>query len=312
MEDTIRISEALLHADATIKIVDTAPASLVLTGDSLKLINKISRESIDLTVSSPPYCMGKDYESTTNIQDFVRNHELLLPKIIEKTKQGGSICWQVGYHVQNGVITPLDYLVHKVMSDFPEMKLRNRIIWHFGHGTHSPKRFSGRHEVILWYSKGDDYFFDLDAVRVPQKYPGKKHYKGPKKGKYSGNPLGKNPSDVWEIPNVNAMHVEKTAHPCQYPIGMVLRLVKSLCPEGGWVFDPFAGSGSTGAGTIIAGRNFIGIEKQASYARIARKRIQLALAGKLDYRSANIPILDPATAGAVGQAPRHFASETNR
>ncbi len=74
----------------------------------------------------------------------------------------------------------------------PTLLLRNRVVWTFGHGLHSPTRFSGRHETILWFTKGDNYTFNLDAVRVPQKYPGKRHYKGLKKGKFSGNPLGKN------------------------------------------------------------------------------------------------------------------------
>ena len=80
------------------------------------------------------------------------------------------------------------------------MSMRNRIVWHFGHGLHASRRFSGRYEVIMWFTKSDDYTFNLDAVRVPQKYPQKKHFKGPRRGELSGNPLGKNPGDVWEIP----------------------------------------------------------------------------------------------------------------
>lgn len=88
-----------------------------------------------------------------------------------------------------------DYQIFKKQR----LKLRNRIVWHFGHGLHASKRFSGRYETILWFSKTDNYIFNLDSVRVPAKYPGKRHFKGPKKGQPSGNPLGKNPSDIWEI-----------------------------------------------------------------------------------------------------------------
>src|ERR1041384_3300304 len=94
--------------------------------------------------------------------------------------------------------------------------------------------------IFLRYSKGRRYRFDLNAVRVPQKYPGKKHYKGPKKGKLSGNPKGKNPSDVWEIPNVKSRHVEKTKHPCQFPVALVQRLVRALTLPGSLVVDPFS------------------------------------------------------------------------
>jgi adenine-specific DNA-methyltransferase len=282
------------------------PDVSILTGDALKLIDSLHDESLDLTVTSPPYCMGKDYEATSDVQDFVESHQTLLPKVIAKTKRGGSVCWQVGYHVSKGVVTPLDFLVHEVMSMYPEMKLRNRIMWHFGHGTHSQHRFSGRHEVILWYTKGDEYYFDLDSVRVPQKYPGKKHYKGEKRGQYSGNPNGKNPSDVWEIPNVNAMHVEKTIHPCQFPVGLVMRLVNSLSPLGGLVCDPFAGSGSSAVASALLGRRFVGFEKVGKYSVIARRRIKLALEGALPYRPADLPVLNPMQAGSVAIAPDHF------
>jgi adenine-specific DNA-methyltransferase len=88
------------------------------------------------------------------------------------------------------------------------LKLRNRIVWTFGHGLHCQKRFSGRHETILWFTKSDDYKFKLDPVRVPSKYPFKKYFKGPNKGRISSNPLGKNPADVWDIPNVKANRAE--------------------------------------------------------------------------------------------------------
>ena len=105
--------------------------------------------------------------------------------------------------------------------------------------------FLERYEVVLWFTKSNKYTFDLDPIRVPQKYPQKKHFKGPKKGELSGNPLGKNPSDIWDIPNVKANHIEKTIHPCQFPVELIERLVLSMTKENDWVFDPFMGVGST-------------------------------------------------------------------
>ena len=204
--------------------------------------------------------MGKEYDKSHNINDFVIDHMKLLPEIYRITKEGGSICWQVGYHINNGVSTPLDYYVYQIFNSFNDLFLRNRIIWTFGHGLHNKNRFSGRHEVILWYTKGRDYYFDLDSVRIKQKYPGKKHYKGINKGTFSGNPLGKNPSDVWSIPNVKANHIEKTQHPCQFPIALAERLIKSLTPSNGIIFDPYMGANSTGAAALIEGRRFIGAE----------------------------------------------------
>jgi adenine-specific DNA-methyltransferase len=243
--------------------------------------------------------MGKAYERKRKADDFLPQIKRILPDLIRVVRTGGSICWQVGYHVSNGVATPLDYLVYDLMSAQPNLHLRNRIIWTFGHGLHSEDRFSGRHETILWFTKGKRYRFDLDAVRVLQTYPGKKHYKGTKKGKLSGNPKGKNPSDVWsmpdvwKIPNVKANHVEKTAHPCQFPVALVTRLIKALTKRGALVLDPFAGAGTTGAACALVERRFVGAETSKKYHRIGTKRIRDALNGKLKFRPSHRPVYQP-------------------
>jgi adenine-specific DNA-methyltransferase len=136
----------------------------------------------------------------------------------------------------------------------------------------------------MWYSKTDDYFFDLDPVRIPSKYPGKRHFKGPKKGELSGNPLGKNPEDVWDIPNVKSNHVEKTDHPCQFPVGLIERLVLSMTRPGDLVFDPFSGVGSAGVAAAIHQRRFWGCEILPQYAKQAKSRIDDALNGVARYR----------------------------
>lgn len=279
---------------------------IVHRGDCLKFLKTLPTESVDLVVTSPPYCIGKPYESAKTITEFVDIHTKVLPEILRVTKDGGSICWQVGYHVTSKSVIPLDYLIFDLLRDVPNLKLRNRIIWTFGHGLHATERFTGRHETILWFTKGDNYFFDLDAVRVPQRYPGKKYYKGPKKGEYSGNPLGKNPSDVWDIPNVKANHKEKTEHPCQFPVGLVDRLIRAFCPRDGVVLDPFLGSGTTGATAVMAGRRFWGAELSSIYCEIAKERMLQAGAGTLPFREVNEPVMNPQDAGAVAKRPSHF------
>lgn len=164
---------------------------VLFLGDAHNLVSALPDESVDLIFSSPPYCMGKEYESSSSVQDFMRFHRTLAPDLVRALKPGGSLCWQVGYHISHQKVTPLDFLAHEVFGVAGGLTLRNRIIWSFAHGLHAKKRFSGRHEVILWYTKGDTSGFDLDAVRVPQKYPGKRSYQGPNKGELSGNPLGK-------------------------------------------------------------------------------------------------------------------------
>jgi len=274
-------------------------------GDCLELLSQIPDGVVDLTVTSPPYCIGKEYESSRSVEDFVETHKAVLPAVARVTKAGGSICWQVGTHVTSGSIVPLDYLVYGLMLAYPEFKLRNRIVWTFGHGLHATERFTGRHETILWFTKGEDYTFNLDAVRVPQKYPGKKSYKGPSKGEFSGNPLGKNPSDVWEIPNVKANHLEKTGHPCQFPLAIPSRLISALTCEGALILDPFAGSATTAAAAIQLNRRFIGAEVDLGYLKIARDRIEAAMSGALPARE-DKPILDPKGTGGVSKKPEHF------
>jgi adenine-specific DNA-methyltransferase len=184
-------------------------------GDCLELLAKIPDELVKLVVTSPPYNLGKSYENRLDLDEYLAQQRAVIEECARVVSDQGSICWQVGNYVDNSEIIPLDIILYPIFASLG-LHLRNRIVWHFGHGLHASKRFSGRYEVILWFTKGNDYTFNLDAVRVPQKYPNKKHFKGPKKGQLSGNPLGKNPSDVWEIPNVKANHVEKTIHPCQF------------------------------------------------------------------------------------------------
>lgn len=253
-------------------------------GDAETLLAALpAQPTFDLVVSSPPYNIGKSYEKKGALKDYLKWQERILDLIVPRLKDTGSICWQVGNFLDNGMIVPLDIEMAYIFKNH-RLKLRNRIIWHFGHGLHNKRRFSGRYEVIMWYSKTDAYQFDLDPVRVPAKYPGKRHFKGPKKGKLSGNPLGKNPEDVWSIPNVKANHIEKTDHPCQFPVGLIEKLVLSMTKPGQLVFDPFAGVGSSGVAAALHERRFLGCELIANYATQAKERVDAALAGTARYR----------------------------
>ena len=262
--------------------------------DAEKFLDSLPEEPIfDLVVTSPPYNIGKEYEKKVSLDQYMAWQKRIIEKIYVRLKDTGSICWQVGNYIDNGAITPLDFEFAPIFKEL-NMQLRNRIIWHFGHGLHSKKRFSGRYEVVLWYTKTDNYTFNLDAVRVPAKYPGKKYFKGPNKGQLSGNPLGKNPEDVWEIPNVKSNHVEKTAHPCQFPVGLIERLVLSMTNSGELVFDPFAGASSSGVAAVIHGRSFWGCEIVDEYIDISQTRLQESVEGTVKYRPFDKPIYDAA------------------
>jgi adenine-specific DNA-methyltransferase len=265
---------------------------ILYLGDTLDLLAKIPDGIARLVVTSPPYNIGKPYEKKLDLDEYLKQQELVVKESIRITAENGSICWQVGNYVNKSSIIPLDILLYPVFDKFG-LKLRNRIVWHFGHGLHAQKRFSGRYEVILWFTKSDKYVFNLDAVRVPQKYIYKKYFKGPKKGQLSCNPLGKNPTDVWEIPNVKSNHPEKTIHPCQFPIELVERLVLALTNSGDWVVDPFIGVGSTAIAAVLHGRRAIGADIVEEYIKIAHDRIYLLTRGKLKFRPLGKPIYVP-------------------
>ena len=336
--------------------------NLLYEGNCINFLNSLpARKRFHLIVTSPPYNIGKEYEKRTTLDEYLHEQKEVASLLTRHLSNKGSLCWQVGNYIQNGERVPLDIFFIPMFQKLG-LKLRNRIIWKFGHGQTGEKRqFSGRYETILWFTKGESYRFDLDAVRVAQKYPSKRASKGPRgpikadrngyvtwqdsckstkrkifirsqqKGKKlfvaevnksralqvlkketkvkkgqtiviglpSGNKKGKNPTDVWDewnipeefqvfdVPNVKANHVEKTDHPCQFPIELVERLVLSLTKKGDLVFDPFSGVGSTGCAALKNERYFWGCEREKNYNKETLTRLKLALEDpdRLPYRS---------------------------
>jgi adenine-specific DNA-methyltransferase len=290
---------------------------VIATGDVCEVVRQVPDEAMTLIFTSPPYNLGKAYETPVAIEDYLQSQSRVMAELYRVLRPEGSLCWQVGNFVQRGEVYPLDILFYPLFKRLG-LKLRNRIIWKFGHGLHATKRFSGRYETILWFTKSDDYIFNLDAVRIPAKYPGKRHFKGPKKGKPSGNPLGKNPSDIWEIvlqdwqelvwdiPNVKSNHPEKTLHPCQFPIELVERCVLALSHEGDWVFDPYMGVGSSLLAALMHNRRAMGCEQEPVYVNIARQRIQAYENGTLPYRPLGRPVYTPTGQEKIVQIPEEW------
>ncbi len=260
--------------------------------DNLTFMRPLKDGSMKLIVTSPPYNIGKTYERRTSLDLYIESQARVISECVRLLHPNGSLCWQVGNHVDKGEIYPLDTVLYPIFKQHG-LKLRNRIIWHFGHGLHCQNRFSGRYETILWFTKSDEYTFNLDPVRIPSKYPGKKYYKGPNRGKLSGNPLGKNPSDIWDIPNVKSNHVEKTIHPCQFPIELIERLVLSMTEEGDNVFDPYVGVGSTIIAAVKHSRVGYGCDVVQDYIDLAWERIHALRSGVLRTRELGKPVYDP-------------------
>jgi adenine-specific DNA-methyltransferase len=263
-------------------------------GDCMNLLRTIPSQSVQLVVSSPPYNIGKSYEKRTALQDYLDWQTEVLQECERVLADGGNLAWQVGNHIdkRTNEVIPLDALFWPILSKLG-LRSRNRIIWTFEHGLHASTRFSGRHETILWFQKGTDGYFDVNPIRIPQKYPNKRYFKGPRVGQLSGNPLGKNPGDVWAIPNVKHNHPEKTIHPCSFPIELAERLVLTMSQPGDWVLDPFGGVGSSLIASVLHGRRGAIAELNFEYLEVARKRLDQAIEGSLDARPLGKPIYQP-------------------
>jgi adenine-specific DNA-methyltransferase len=286
-------SAEVMQTSAAVRRLHADHDTFLACQNNLDFMRSLKREAMQLIVTSPPYNIGKSYEPRAPLESYVRSQAQVIAECVRLLHSRGSLCWQVGNHVQNGEIFPLDTVLYPIFREHG-LKLRNRIVWHFEHGLHCSKRLSGRYETILWFTKTDDYVFNLDAIRVPPKYPGKKYFKGPKAGQLSCNPLGKNPGDVWIFPNVKNNHVEKTIHPCQFPVELVERLVLSLTEKGETVFDPYMGVGSAIVAAIMHGRIGYGCDIVREYVDIAWERIHAARAGTIRTRPMHKPVYDPA------------------
>lgn len=291
-------------------------------GETRDFLASIPDGSVKLMVTSPPYNVGKEYEVKSGIEEYLDHQEAVIRAMHRKLRDDGSICWQVGNYGDNGEIFPLDIFYYRIFKERLGMRLRNRIVWHFGHGLHATKRFSGRYKVMLWFTKGDNYTFNLDSVRVPSKYPGKTDYKpGPNYGRPTGNPLGKNPSDIWQVmaqeweeglwdvPNCKSNHPEKTQHPAQFPIEVAERCVLAFTNERDWVLDPYAGVGSTLLAAMKNSRRAMGAERHMPYVELARERIRLLQENKLPMRAIGTPVHAPTGREKVAQPPALWAAK---
>lgn len=241
--------------------------------DCIEGMKALPEKIANLTVTSPPYNIGKEYESLIETSDYIEWCVRWMKEIYRVTADDGAFWLNVGYfEVKNkGLAVPIPYL----LWDKTEFYLLQEVIWNYAAGVACKSRFSPRNEKLLWYVKNQQqYTFNLDDVRDPNvKYPNQK-----KNGKLKCNPLGKNPSDVWQIAKVtsgaNRSSKERTPHPAQFPTEMIERIIKSSSNQGDLVIDPFMGSGSTAVAAIENGRNVIGFEIEDKYVKIIAERIE--------------------------------------
>ncbi len=260
-------------------------------GDCIEALRLLPEKIANLTVTSPPYNIGKEYESLIETSDYVRWSIKWMEEIHRVTADDGSFWLNLGYFevANKGLAVPITYL----LWDKTKFYLLQEVIWNYAAGVACKTRFSPRNEKLLWYVKNKlQYTFNLDEVRDPNvKYPNQK-----KNGKLKCNPLGKNPSDVWQIAKVtsgtNRSSKERTSHPAQFPTAMIARIIKSSSNSGDLVIDPFMGSGSTAVTALAYGRNVIGFELEQKYIEIAKERIDKHYYEENLLRSQSVLALD--------------------
>ncbi|MCC3408312.1 MAG: site-specific DNA-methyltransferase [Microcoleus sp. PH2017_10_PVI_O_A] len=245
---------------------------LIYQMDCLEAMSKLPDECVNLTVTSPPYNIGKEYEKTLPLDKYLNwceswiseNYRLILPN--------GAFWLNLGYlSIPNQAkAIPIPYLLWDKIPFY----LIQEVIWHYGAGVAGSKFFSPRNEKFLWYVKNHkDYTFNLDDVRDPNvKYPNQK-----KNGKIKVNPQGKNPTDVWEFPKVtsgkNRASKERTSHPAQFPSAVIQRIIKASSNPNEIILDPFLGSGTTAVVALDLQRTIIGFEICQEYCDLAANRI---------------------------------------
>lgn len=249
--------------------------AVLYCGDSLEVLARLNTSVIGLTVTSPPYNIGKDYERPLALGEYIAWSEEWMKHVYACTREDGQFWLNLGYvPVQDrGKAVPLPYLLWDKSPFF----LVQEIVWNYGAGVAARMSFSPRNEKFLWYVKDpSSYLFDLDSIRDPDvKYPNQK-----KNGRLKCNPLGKNPTDVWAFPKVtsgrNRSSRERTSHPAQFPKAVIERIVRACSVPTDLVLDPFLGSGTSAEVAFELGRPFLGIEIRTDYLDIASERLEQA------------------------------------
>lgn len=245
---------------------------LIYQGDCRSLMAQLPDESFHLTVTSPPYNIGKEYERPLPLHEYLSWCENWMGDIHRLTTPSGAFWLNIGYVpvADEGKAVPLAYMLWDKTPFF----MLQEVVWTYGAGVATRHTFSPRNEKLLWYVKDQNtYTFNLDAVRDPDvKYPNQK-----KNGKLKCNPLGKNPGDVWAIPKVTSgagrSSVERMPHPAQFPEALIERVILASTNPGDLVLDPFLGSGTTAAVARRLGRKVVGFEQRSDYIETASSRL---------------------------------------
>ena len=248
----------------------------VILGDALQEMQKLEAASVDLIVADPPYNLGKDYGNNHDIKgfdDYLAFSKQWLSEACRLLKPNGTIYVFMGFRF-------ISYLYNILDRDLG-MFFNGWIVWHYTQGIGRTKGFSPRHDDILMFTKSSDYVFNLDDVRIPQKYYRERN-----------NMRGANPGDVWEFSHVHYCNENRQNHPTQKPEGLIERMVLASSHPNAVVLDPFLGSGTTLRVCQQLERQGIGIELNPDYVAMAQTRLQKPFSGfdSIDPRMNRVPL----------------------
>lgn len=248
----------------------------IIQGDALELFSTIKDSSIDLIIADPPYNLGKDYgnkSDTKSFDDYIEFSKQWLSEASRVLKEDGTIYVFMGVRF-------ISYL-YDIMNRDVGLNFNSWIVWHYTQGIGKTKGFSPRHDDILMFTKSKDFVFNLDDIRVPQKYYRERN-----------NMRGANPGDVWQFSHVHYSNPNRQEHPTQKPEGIVERMVLASSNKGAMVLDPFAGSGTTLRVCQQLNRNAIGFELNSEYVAMIEARLEEEFTGfdSIDPRMERVPL----------------------
>jgi DNA modification methylase len=245
----------------------------------LDYLDGLPSDCAQLVLTSIPYNVGVTYGGGHSADQMRFTYYLgwVMQVISEASRvlaDGGTLFLQLGStRDETGNLSPLDILLYPAVKQ-AGLLFQSRVIWQIPHGLTPKRRLAERHETALVFSKGDQRVFNPTPARQPQKQPGKRAFKGPRKGQISSTYTGAWPSNVWSIGNVGNNHPERTGHPAQFPLELARRAMLLYSMPGDLVLDPFSGSGTTHVAAIETGRAFSGCD--LFYEDMRRERLAKA------------------------------------
>lgn len=244
-------------------------------GDALDLFKEIRSESVDLIIADPPYNLNKNYGNSSDnlsFEEYINFTRNWISEAVRVLKPTGTIYIFMGFRF-------ISYL-YQILEKENHMNFVNWICWHYTQGVGKKRGFSPRHDDILMFSKSKKFIFNLDNVRVPQKY-----YRS------INNMRGANPGDVWEFSHIHYCQKNRQQHPTQKPEGLIERMILASSSEGDLILDPFSGSGTTLRVSQQLKRNCIGFELNPDYVNLSNDRLNKEFFGfdSIDPRMERVP-----------------------